>query len=154
MAELITVILGILLLFFIMMYLNERKELNEAKLSGKVLQSKYQSTTVKHGKNWEHFVPFMKHFPGDKNNSVFIGQPIDFISFGEEEITFIEVKTGSSQLSQKQKKIKDLVQTAKVKWREVSDEIIEEASEEHHTAESKEVESKEETSESNKEPTT
>ena len=153
MVNVTTVILFVLMLFFLAMYLNERRDLKQANLSGKVLQSKYQSTTVKHGKNWEHFVPFMKHFPGDKNNSVFIGQPIDFISFGEEEITFIEVKTGNSQLSQKQKKIRDLVQRAKVKWREVNDEIVEEVGE--NIEPEKPPESAEETHESNnKEPTT
>ena len=48
-----------------------------------------------------------------------MGQPIDYISFGDDEITFIEVKSGNSQLSQKQRHIRDLVKAKLVSWKEV-----------------------------------
>jgi len=53
-------------------------------------------------------------------------RPIDFLHFGEDKITFIEVKMGTSQLSQKQKNIRRLIQENKVEFVEyrVSEEGI------------------------------
>ena len=48
-----------------------------------------------------------------------MGRPIDYISFGDDKITFIEVKSGKSQLSSKQRHIRDLVNDKKVAWKEV-----------------------------------
>ena len=45
--------------------------------------------------------------------------PIDYVSFGQDEITFIEVKSGNSQLSSKQRKIRDQVKNGKIKWKEI-----------------------------------
>ena len=74
------------------------------------------SQSVKYGKLTEQFIPFTKDFPFDSNNFRFIGMPIDGIAFNENEIVFCEFKTGSSELSQKQKNIKRLVEEKKVKW--------------------------------------
>ena len=55
----------------------------------------------------------------------FLGNPIDFVGFkgldGDEEIEikFIEVKSGKSKLSSKQKRIKDAVLEKRVEWVEV-----------------------------------
>tara|TARA_B100000945_G_C20175409_1_gene499785 strand:- start:85 stop:567 length:483 start_codon:yes stop_codon:yes gene_type:complete len=55
----------------------------------------------------------------------FLGNPIDFIGFkgldGDEEIEikFIEVKSGKSKLSSKQKQIKEAVLEKRVEWVEV-----------------------------------
>ena len=55
----------------------------------------------------------------------FLGNPIDFIGFKgldceeEIEIKFIEVKSGKSKLSSKQKQIKDAVLEKRVEWVEV-----------------------------------
>ena len=106
------VVLLILLILFVYLYLRIKKRLND-------LEFNYKSLYVKHGKNWENFVPFMDNYPGNKENSVFIGHPIDFISFDQDGIKFIEVKTGKSQLNEKQKQVKDLVENRKVKWYEV-----------------------------------
>ena len=45
--------------------------------------------------------------------------PIDYISFGDEEITFIEVKSGNSQLNKKQRHIRDQVKSKLVAWKEI-----------------------------------
>ena len=87
----------------------------------KKLKFDYQSKNVKHGKSFEHFVPFTPEFEqiADKNNFTFIGMPIDGIAFEEDAIKFIEIKTGSSQLSQKQKRVKELIQNKQVEWHEL-----------------------------------
>ena len=48
-----------------------------------------------------------------------MGKPIDYISFGDDEITFIEVKSGNAQLNQRQRQIKQLVQQKAISWKEV-----------------------------------
>ena len=48
-----------------------------------------------------------------------MGKPIDYVSFGDDEITFIEVKSGNAQLSTKQRHIRDLVNQKLVSWKEV-----------------------------------
>ena len=91
-----------------------RAELEDAKFS-------YKSMYVKHGKSWEHFVPFMPEFEqvANKDNFVFIGSPIDGIAFDEDAIKFIEIKTGTSQLNKNQKRVKQLVEDKKVSWHEL-----------------------------------
>jgi len=81
----------------------------------------YQSTAVKHGQHWEQFVPFMDDFTkvAQRENFVFIGMPIDGISFDDDGIKFIEVKTGKSQLNQKQRHVKQQVQQKNVQWIEL-----------------------------------
>lgn len=78
-----------------------------------------KSAYVKFGKSFENFVPFIHNFPGDREKTQFLGMPIDFISFDEDTIKFIEIKTGNSQLSPKQKNIKNMIEDGKVEFREV-----------------------------------
>ena len=72
----------------------------------KELLHNIRSLRVRFGKTFEHFVPFIKNFPGDREKAVFLGMPIDFIIFEEDRIKFVEVKTQNSRLSEKQERIK------------------------------------------------
>ncbi len=83
------------------------------------LQSQVKSQQVKYGKSFEHFIPFIQDFPADREKTVFLGMPLDFIAFEEDAVKFIEVKTGQSQLSPKQKQIKHLIKERKVEWYEL-----------------------------------
>jgi predicted Holliday junction resolvase-like endonuclease len=76
---------------------------------------------VKHGKSFENLFPFMSNYPYDSRNFRFIGDPIDGLSFEDNKIVFIEFKTGISKLSEKQKRIKELVEAKKVEWKEIRD---------------------------------
>ena len=67
----------------------------------------------------ETLAPFLDQFEFEPEECSFLGQPIDYVSFGQEEITFIEVKSGKSQLSSKQRKIRDQIKEGKVAWKEV-----------------------------------
>ena len=122
--EILTIIFLILLLvvvILIVLYLMTKRELDELKKINEKLRFDYRSKVVKHGKNWENFVPFMPDFEkiANKDNFVFLGMPIDGISFDDDNIKFIEIKTGTSQLNQKQRKIRDMVRDKKVKWHEL-----------------------------------
>lgn len=85
------------------------------------LKHKHKSASVKHGKSFEQLFPFMRNYPFIHRNFRFIGDPIDGLSFEEDKIVFLEFKTGTSKLSQKQKKIKELIEKKKVEWKEVKD---------------------------------
>ena len=117
----ITVVLVVATLILIYLWLNTLKELHLIK--DDLLRAKHdtRSLYVKHGKAWENFVPFMPGFDkiADKDNTVFLGMPIDLISFDDDAIKFIEIKTGNAQLNANQRRIKKLVKDKKVKWFEL-----------------------------------
>ncbi len=96
-----------------------RRKINVILLELKEAKFKLKSGCVRFGKSFEHFVPFTSDFPADKEKTVFLGMPIDFISFDKDSIKFIEVKTGQSQLSLKQKRIKKQIENGNVKFEEV-----------------------------------
>jgi len=66
----------------------------------------------------EQWIPFSKDFPYNSKNFKFLGQPIDGIAFEEDKIVLCEFKTNTSTLSEKQKQIKQLVESKKVEWLE------------------------------------
>lgn len=86
----------------------------------KELKFSKKSYEVKTGKWLEYHFPYMKDYPVDYKTVRFLGEPIDAVAFDiEKGIFFIEHKTGSSQLSEKQKQIKKLVEDGKIYWKEV-----------------------------------
>ncbi len=80
------------------------------------------------GKVTEHLIPFSEAFSQfNPKDARFLGTPIDLIVFdGIEEkkdevsIYFVEVKTGTSALSQRQKKVMDAVKNKRVEWLRIS----------------------------------
>jgi len=83
------------------------------------LRHSKRSQSVKYGKAIENFIPFMDDYPYDYHNFRFLGNPIDGVQFNEDEVIFIEFKGGSSQLSQKQRNIRDLIKDKRVYWKEI-----------------------------------
>ena len=114
----ITTTLGIGISAYLVWYVMNKK-LTELISELKQTQFSLRSAYVKFGKSFEHFVPFIKNFPGDVEKTQFLGMPIDFISFDKDKIRFIEVKTGSSQLNPNQKRVKKLIDEKKVEFLEV-----------------------------------
>jgi predicted Holliday junction resolvase-like endonuclease len=110
------VIIIAIITFYILIriVINQNRKINE-------LEFKLRSTSVKHGQNFEQFVPFTKEFEkiANKENFVFIGKPIDGIAFEDDAIKFIEIKTGKSGLNESQRKIKDNVKNKKIEWHEL-----------------------------------
>jgi predicted Holliday junction resolvase-like endonuclease len=84
-----------------------------------------RSRAVVAGKVSEHLAPYLPVFPYNPRDARFIGSPIDFIVFdgaddGEvEEIVFLEVKTGNSGLSSRQRRIRAAIEEGRVVWREL-----------------------------------
>ena len=81
---------------------------------------KKSSISVKYGKFLEQYIPWIKEiFPHSPQKFRFIGEPIDGILFDDDEILFMEFKTGSSKLTERQKRIKKLVKEKKIGWKEI-----------------------------------
>lgn len=84
-----------------------------------------KSRAVTLGKVTEHIVPFLPGFQHNPKDARFIGTPVDFIIFdgldeGEvQRITFVEVKTGSSSLSKRERQIRDAIKQQLVLWEEL-----------------------------------
>lgn len=95
------------------------KQNKELILHLKQSESKIKSLYVLHGQAMEHLAPFSKQFTGERKEINFLGKPIDFIGFHKDSITFYEIKTGESQLSSKQKAIKNLIEKKKVEFKEL-----------------------------------
>jgi predicted Holliday junction resolvase-like endonuclease len=95
------------------------KDLQDETERRKKVLSQKKSGEVRLGHIAETLAPFLDQFEFEPERCSFLGQPIDYISFGDDEITFIEVKSGNSQLSQKQRHIRDLVKQKAVSWKEI-----------------------------------
>lgn len=98
---------------------NLEKKLEEETQSRKKTLSQKKSSEVRLGHIAEKLAPFLEDFPYEPETATFLGQPIDYIVFEEEEIVFIEIKSGNSQLSQKQRNIRDLVKNKCISWKEI-----------------------------------
>lgn len=87
----------------------------------KKMQSKVRSEQVRMGHLLEKLSPILGTFPVDprSNDIIPCSGPVDYVGFitdkgNDNGVYFIEVKTGSADLSQKQKIIKSLVEEKRV----------------------------------------
>tara|TARA_Y100001973_G_C5134316_1_gene299479 strand:+ start:484 stop:1095 length:612 start_codon:yes stop_codon:yes gene_type:complete len=94
-------------------------ELENIKAEKSSLLSQKKSSEIRLGNIAETLAPFLDQFDFNPEECVFIGKPIDYISFGEDEITVIEVKSGKSQLNANQRRIRDQIKSNSVVWKEV-----------------------------------
>jgi predicted Holliday junction resolvase-like endonuclease len=84
-----------------------------------------RSRSVIIGKVTEHLTPWLPSFPYNPKDARFIGSPIDMIIFdGADEdelrrIVFLEIKTNSSGLSARQRRIRDVVRSGRIEWQEL-----------------------------------
>jgi len=78
------------------------------------------------GKFIERFVPFLsnvKYAPADMH---FMGAPIDYIVFDGlrddkiKKVVFLEVKTGKSVLTKREKSLKEAIERKRVKWEQIT----------------------------------
>jgi len=82
-----------------------------------------KSQVVTFGKVTEHFIPYLPDFPYNPKDARFLGSPIDFVVFdGLNEgdvrsVVFVEVKTGTSALSTRERRVRDAVEAGRVQWR-------------------------------------
>ena len=98
-------------------------ELDVLKQTTKFQEDQYEkllgqkkSSEVRTGKITEQLSPFLDDYPLSPKTAKFIGDPIDFIHFDDDKITFVEVKSGKSQLNKRQRQIRDLIKEGKVEF--------------------------------------
>lgn len=101
------------------LYEEAENKLKEKEEKQKKLINQKKSSEVLTGKVVEQIAPFLDGFKHDPRNARFIGAPIDYIIFDDEEIIFLEVKSRNSTLTSKQKKIKNQINSGKVRWEEL-----------------------------------
>jgi predicted Holliday junction resolvase-like endonuclease len=94
------------------------QELSNFKEELESLKSQQQSKSVRLGLISENVLPFHEDFKYNVKDLVPMFRPIDYIVFTEDEIVFLEIKVGTSQLSPKQKRIKSLIELGKVRFEE------------------------------------
>ena len=95
------------------------QNLEEETETRKKVVSQKKSSEVRLGHIAATLAPFLDEFDFDPENCVFLGRPIDYISFDDEVVTLIEVKSGKSQLNSKQRHIRDLIKNKQVAWKEI-----------------------------------
>ena len=84
--------------------------------------SQIRAASIDRGLIAEQFAPFTNAFQKlgwDAQEFKFLGKPVDGVQFEEDEVIIVEFKTGKSTLSQKQRRIKELVERGKVRFQEV-----------------------------------
>jgi predicted Holliday junction resolvase-like endonuclease len=84
-----------------------------------------RSQAVTSGKVFEQLVPFLPGFAFNPRDARFLGSPVDLVVFeglseGEvSRIVFVEVKTGGSQLTTREKSVRDAIKAGRVTWSEL-----------------------------------
>ena len=90
-----------------------------------------RSRAVIAGQMTEQVAPFLKGFPCNPADARFIGKPVDFIAFPGlmennevKEVLLIEVKTGASALSNREKEVRKAVEQGRVRYIEYNPQQI------------------------------
>ncbi len=84
-----------------------------------------RSRAVISGQVHEQLLPYLPDFPFDPKDVRFLGAPVDLIVFdgmnaGElREIILVEVKTGGSTLTPRERQIRDAVKRGAISWQEM-----------------------------------
>lgn len=101
--------------------INLQDELGEEREKNRALLSQKKSSETRLGQISEHLVPFLENCPYDPKNLHFLGNPIDYVSFDFDDgaITFLEIKSGNSKPSKRQKTIKNIIKAGRVFYDEI-----------------------------------
>ena len=84
-----------------------------------------QSRAVTRGQIYEQLVPYLPEFEFNPKDAQFLGRPVDFVVFdGLDEgnlrrIVFVEVKTGLSKLTNRERLVRDAVRDGRVEWTQI-----------------------------------
>ncbi len=84
-----------------------------------------RSQAITAGKVHEQLLPYFPDFPYNPKDVRFLGSPMDLIVFdglanGEvKRVVFLEVKTGGSCLTARERSVRDAIEAGEVEWLEV-----------------------------------
>lgn len=120
--SLVTLLLLFVILMLVILLIIQQFRFN-SKLKKERADAVKRSRAVLNGQMVEQLSPYLPNFPCDASDARFIGKPVDFIAFpglGEnnsvQEVLLIEVKTRESQLSEREKEIKNAVKNGRVRY--------------------------------------
>ena len=84
-----------------------------------------RSQAVTAGKVFEQLVPYLPGFAFNPKDARFLGSPVDFVVFdglsdgATRRVVFVEVKTGTAELSRRERQVRDAIEARQVAWAEV-----------------------------------
>ena len=84
-----------------------------------------QSQAVISGKVYEQLIPYLPNFPFNPKDVRFLGAPVDLVVFEGldrglvERVVFVEIKTGLSSLTPRERQVRDAVKGGRVDWLEL-----------------------------------
>jgi len=98
-----------------------QEEVGTEREKNRSLLSQKKSSETRLGQISEHLIPFLENCQHDPKNMHFLGNPIDYVvfDFDEGSITFLEVKSGNSKASKRQKTVKNIVKSGRVFYEEI-----------------------------------
>ncbi len=109
-----------IILFFLLIIQTLRLHIGRSSLRADAIK---RSRSVIGGQVAEQLAPFLPGFPCHPGDARFIGKPVDFIAFPGltednkvHEVLLIEVKTGKSALSEREKEIKRAITEGRVRY--------------------------------------
>ncbi len=85
----------------------------------------HRSLAVTSGKVHEQLVPYLPTFPYNPRDVRFLGGPVDLVVFDGlaegrvRRVVFLEVKTGGSGLTGRERSVRDAIQARAVEWGEL-----------------------------------
>lgn len=82
-------------------------------------QSSRQSLATTYGRITEQWAPFMGGYPYNPQHFRFLGSPVDGVQFEEDKVVFVEFKANASQLTDRERRIKENVLAGRVEWLEL-----------------------------------
>lgn len=84
-----------------------------------------RSQAVTIGKVYEQLIPYLPEFRYNPKDARFLGTPVDLVIFdglddGEvRRVVFVEVKTGGSTLTGRERQVRDVIEAHAVEWAEL-----------------------------------
>lgn len=84
-----------------------------------------QSQAVITGRVAEQLLPYFPGFPFNPRDARFLGSPVDLIVFDGldagrlDRVVFVEVKTGTAELSPRERQLRAVIQARRVEWMEL-----------------------------------
>ena len=121
--------MGLIALFFAACLVSGMLGVGIGRLVGKIKEGRSRKDAVRRskavisGQVVEQLAPLLPNFPCTLKAAKFLGQPIDYVAFVSDkktglidEVLFIEVKTGGSPLSAREKSLKKAVQQGRVRY--------------------------------------
>lgn len=119
------VLIYCLCILFFILFIVQTSKIRKIRESNKKTRADAikRSKSVINGQIVEQLAPYLPKFPCNPADAKFLGKPVDFVAFSGlaekdkvDEILLIEVKTGKSDLTSREREIKKAVKEGRVRY--------------------------------------